>query len=103
MNSYTIKLSYNCIKEPNLLNWTDIGIGIGSTYFTDDVAIKHAVSEVTEGNSSDNIVSIACALSGDNIRPYITLFETAEEIYATNESNRAKVVCTILEWLYDHK
>jgi len=109
MNFYNIKIDYNDIKEPSRLNWTAIRMGISSTYFTDDVAIKHAVSEVTEGATDENIISIACALSGDDIRPYlnirpdITLFEVADEIHETDENDRAKVVCAILEGLYSQK
>lgn len=102
MNYYKIVFNYEYASTLISLTWSDILFGINNGFFTDEIAVKKAISEITENdNSSELVMEIASIFKGESIHPYI--YELVKDEKEEGNVIRDKFLYLLLNWLFENK
>lgn len=102
MNTFKIILNYNFISSIVRLTWNDILYGIETGFFSDEIAIKHAIAEIVEeDNPSDIVMEIASLFDGESIHPFID--ELASKEIKQNDLMKEKLLYVLLKLLFENR
>ncbi|WP_430509847.1 DUF2247 family protein [Gottfriedia solisilvae] len=102
MNSFNITFNFKYASNLVDLTWRDILFGINNGFFSPEVAIENAISEITsKEEKSDLVFQIAQLFKGESIHPFIDELVSNE---SRNEADStAKFLYILLNWLYENR
>ena len=105
MNSMGIQLPYAYVAEAIDINWADVLFAIDNGYFDLQVAIEHAVAEVTKNESWPQEIEDLLGLAPYEsyaIRPLVEKLVGSAPEHAGGTA-KDRIMFVLLRWLFEHK